>query len=177
MGANQLLGFSKGFRANYYCRVCELAREECEKSTREIPEIIRTKQSVEENRDVLNKNSNASLTDTKGVRMNCLYNSLDSCNMHENVSLDIMHDIHEGVIPSFLTKFFDYCITHGIANEQEITRRIRDFDYGILFQEKKQSSINLTKMNLNQNANQAHCLIIHLLFIFHGKISRKFGLS
>lgn len=45
LGANLVFGFSKGFHATYYCRMCEMSSAECERTTHEIASKIRTKQS------------------------------------------------------------------------------------------------------------------------------------
>lgn len=167
LGANFLFGFSKGFNARYYCRLCTMRREECEVSTHEIDHTIRTKHSHQENLELLKEEPSSSLQDSKGVRMECIYNKLESYHMFENVSLDIMHDMHEGLIHFYLSSFFEHCISKGISNEKDLVRRIRDFNYGPLFEEKKPSLLNLNKTNLGQNAVQSYCLLIHLPFIFY----------
>lgn len=138
-----------------------MPRTECEITTHEIQAKIRTEELVEECVEILNENPTA-LTDTKGV-MSCLYNRLESYNMYANVSLDVM----QGVIPSFLVIFFEYCISIRIATEQDLIRRLRDFDYGALFADKKPSLLGLKKPHLGQNASQLYCLILHLPFIFY----------
>ena len=35
LGLNVSLGFAKGFNANYNCRICELKKEICQKTTKE----------------------------------------------------------------------------------------------------------------------------------------------
>lgn len=169
LGANQMLGFSKSFNANYYCRLCEMSKSECANVTHEMPEKLRTKQSYAKHINILKENPSATLTDTKGVRMECLYDGLESYDIYENVSLDLMHDLHEGVVPSFLTLFFEHCISEGIANEADLIRRIRDYHYGVLFEDKIPSPLALKKSRLGQNASQSYCLILHLPFIFFDK--------
>lgn len=166
LGANFVFGFSKGFNANYYCRFCNMTHSECATATCEMPDKLRTKMSHEENIELLKENPALKLKDTEGVRMDCIYNSLESYNIFENISIDIMHDIFEGVIPSFLLIFFNHCIEKGISNENDIIRRIRDFNYGPLFDKKKPSLLGLRKPHLGQNAYQAYCIILHLPFIF-----------
>lgn len=164
--ANFLFGFSKGFHAHYYCRFCSMTSNECETTTREISDKLRTKESHEENIAMLSEDSNLKLKDTEGVRMHCIYNSLESYSLFENLSIDIMHDIHEGVIPSFLSVFFEHCIEKGVATENILISLIRDFDYGPLFEKKKPSLLGLKKSHLGQNASQAYCIILNLPFIF-----------
>lgn len=42
LGANCVFGFAKGFSAEYYCRICELTRKECQQETHELTEKIRS---------------------------------------------------------------------------------------------------------------------------------------
>lgn len=167
LGANFLFGFSKGFNAHYYCRICDMHREVCEVTTRELPETLRKKQTHQENVKLMEENATCTLKESVGVRMDCLYNSLENYDIFDNVSLDIMHDLHEGIIPYFLTAFFEHCISNQIETEQNLVRKVRDFTYGQLFQVNKPSLLGLKKTHLGQNASQAYCLIVHLPFIFH----------
>lgn len=45
LGANFVMGFSKGFNANYYCRICSMPSVECEATTKEVPDKLRSKLS------------------------------------------------------------------------------------------------------------------------------------
>lgn len=55
LGANQVFGFSKGFHANYFCRICKMTRTDCMVTTHEIPDNLRTEESHEENIAMLKK--------------------------------------------------------------------------------------------------------------------------
>lgn len=167
LGANTLFGFSKGFNANFYCRICSMNREECECSVKEIPDKLRSNASHQRNIELIKENPATKLKDSEGVRMECIYNKLENYDIFNNASLDIMHDVHEGIIPSFLETFFNYCIRNKIETEQEIIRMIRDFNYSALFQKTKPSLLSFTKSHFGQNATQAHCLILHMPFIFY----------
>lgn len=167
LGANTVFGFSKGFNANYYCRLCEMSRDECEITTHELADKLRSKASHEEHIKLVNENPQCTLTESMGVRMACLYNTLKNYDMFENVSFDIMHDMHEGIIPFFLTAFFEYCIEQKIYSENDIIRKIRDFNYGYTFTKNKPSLLGMKKTHLGQNASQSYCIIVHLPFIFH----------
>lgn len=166
LGANLVFGFSKGFHATYYCRMCEMSNAECERTTHEIASKIRTKQSHYEQIENLKENPSLKLKETQGVRMDCKYNSLKSYNLFDNPSIDIMHDILEGVIISFLEVFFNLCIENGVT-EFDLNQIVRDFNYGRLYEKKKPSTLGLKKSHLGQNASQAYCIIIHLPFMFN----------
>lgn len=42
LGGNTALGFVESFRANYYCRVCTMHRDQTQKATREISKLLRS---------------------------------------------------------------------------------------------------------------------------------------
>lgn len=47
----------------------------------------------------------------------------------------------------------------------DLTARIRDFEYGFINRKNKTSLLNTEKKNLNQNASQTYCLAIFVPFI------------
>lgn len=77
-----------------------------------------------------------------------------------------MHDVNEGIIPFFLTTFFEYCDKQKIDKKSEIIRLVRDYNYGELNKNIKPSKISFTSANLGQNVSQLNCIMIHLPFIF-----------
>lgn len=172
LGSNTVFGFSKGFNATFYCRICEMSRDQCEISTYEVADKLRSKLSHEEHVKFVNENPKCKLTDSVGVRMGCLYNTLENYDMFENATFDIMHDIHEGIIPFFLGVFFEHCIQQKIYTESQLIQKIRDFNYGHTYKKSKPSVLSLKKAHLGQNASQSYCIIIHLPFIFHDKKER-----
>lgn len=167
LGANFVFGFSKGFNAQYYCRICEMQKEECESTTHEVTEKLRNKQTHRQNVELMKENPTCTLKESEGVRMECLYNNLAYYDIFDNISLDIMHDLHEGIIPLFLTAFFEYCVSQQIETEHVLVTKVRDFTYGKLFQDYKPSLVGLKKTHLGQSAMQAYCLIVHLPYIFN----------
>lgn len=132
LGANIVLGFAKSFSANYYCRICSMEKKECEITVEEVPQKLRTTSTHLQN---VQKSINQQLSE--GVRMECAFNSLISFDMFENMSLDIMHDMHEGVVHSFLTAFLNKGIEIGAFTENTLIAKVRDFPYGQLSKKKQ----------------------------------------
>lgn len=50
---------------------------------------------------------------------------------------------------------------------EQLTFRIRDFNYGYISRKSKPSSLKIQKDNLNQNATQSYYLMINLPFILY----------
>lgn len=170
LGANTILGFSESFSATYFCRLCEHTKTECKQLVQIDSAKMRTVQSYERQIQTLETNAHhVDLKKNKGVQKQCLFNKLKSYFVLWNVTMDVMHDINEGVVPFFLRQFFTYCTSNNICTEGNLVQRIRDYTYGTLNSRNKPSKLKMKKKNLGQNASQLYCIITHLPFIFHDK--------
>lgn len=169
LGANVSFGFAGSFSAEFFCRFCVTTKTETHTMIHEDISKRRTISQYNEQLKKLKSNPNLSLKDTLGIHKNCLLNELKHFHVISHPSIDIMHDICEGVIPFFLTKFYSYCIENKISNEPDLIRRIRDFHYGQLNSRNKPSRLRLERPTLGQNAKQSFCIMIHLPFIFNDK--------
>lgn len=166
LGANVLFGFAQSFAAEYYCRFCECLKVETKEMVNENVTKRRSKESYNHQIERLAASPDLGLKDTKGIKKNCLFNRLNSFHVSTNLSIDIMHDIFEGVIPFFLKSFFQYCVDHGISTHSDLIRRIRDFNYGTLNTRNKPSLLQMSSGHLGQCAIQLYCIMIHMPFIF-----------
>lgn len=177
LGANSVFGFTECFIASYFCRICECDKTECHSLTKANKQKYRTRASYEKNvKEAEKKNRKLDLKVSKGVRRNCKFNDLQYFHSIDNASVDVMHDINEGVVAYCLHDFFAYIIDKKIISAEDIQRRVRDFNYTESFKKIKPSLINFDKHNLNQNASQLYCLYVNLPFIFVDLI-QSFGES
>lgn len=167
LGANQSLGFVEGFNANYYCRICELSKEECRTMYKEDVSKKRSRENYEKHMIEIENSTNVDYTQTRGLKRYCALNDLKFFHILENPSVDIMHDLNEGVIPFLLKHLFKYCISERILKEEALKKMIQYHDYGILNRKNVPSQINMDKHNLNQNASQSLCLFRNIPFILH----------
>lgn len=85
--------------------------------------------------------------------------------MFQNPTVDIMHDLNEGVIPFLMKHLFALCLSSRILTEGTLKQKMQYFDFGVCNRGMTPSVINLGKRNLNQNASQSKCLFQHLPFI------------
>lgn len=167
--ANRMLGFSEGFSAKFFCRFCECTKEETQTLT---VENISKRRSIEEYElqlENLESDPTLSLQQTKGVHKNCVLNGLKNFHVLSNLTIDIMHDISEGVILYFLSAFYQFCIDNRICNKPDLIHRIRDYNYGSLNKRNKPSQLQIDRPNLGQNATQSYTIMMHLPFIFGDK--------
>lgn len=90
LGLNGILGFTESFRCHHFCRLCRVEKKFTDFQFSEDLSKWRTKENYIE--DVLL--NNISLT---GVCKDCPWNILLKFHVVENFSVDIMHDLLEGV--------------------------------------------------------------------------------
>lgn len=171
LGGNILLGLHGSFNSNHYCRICLATKQQCQEMTKEDPSQLRTVDNYNQCLAILD--SNAKVKDTKGVKEYCHLNDLQHFHTMNNISVDFMHDILEGLIPFTLEHIFNYCVTKKIATIDHIQGMIDCYNFGELDKFNKPSKINLDRKNLGQNASQSYCLFTNLpyiLFKFRDKL-------
>lgn len=105
------------------------------------------------------------LTESKGIKSPCILNTLGNFHILSNVSVDLMHDMFEGVIGFSLEQTLNYCVRRKIASIDQLRSFIESFHYGDLSKSNKPSKLCLDKKNIGQNASQARCLFFHIPFI------------
>lgn len=101
LGLHEKLGFATSFRANYNCIFCKTHRNVMEKMTEEDPLTLRNMEEYE--KDVLNIDTSSS-----GIKKESIFNKLPSFHVTTNHSVDIMHDIFEGICHYDLAAIFNY---------------------------------------------------------------------
>ena len=88
LGVNSILGFVEGFNATYFCRFCLSKRSEIHKVTDEKNCELRSEENYF---DLLNVNV------LSGIVQDCVFNHLVSFHATKHPSIDVMHDIVEGI--------------------------------------------------------------------------------
>lgn len=166
LGGNFILGITESFNSNFCCRICECSKAERHIEVCENPEKMRGRKSYSGYLKIIEKNNDFDLNDTKGIVRYCPFNELQYFHIFDNLSVDIMHDMNEGVIPHFLTKFFNSLISSTSLKFDVLNAKVRDFNYGLLNKMYSPSNINLKKHSLGQSARQIYNVMIHVPFIF-----------
>lgn len=165
LGKNGVFGFVECFVATYFCRICELSSIECKKNVEEIPEKMRKKSDYDSIVVHLIDNENPDFKESKGVKKYCVFNDLQNFHILNNCSVDVMHDVNEGVVPFFIKFLFERIIQKKITSASELQALCRDHNYGWFWKKYKPLSIKFERKNLNQNAMQSYCLMLNLPFI------------
>jgi hypothetical protein len=106
LGLNQMQGFVESFNAHFYCRFCKLPKCDCKNFIWENEKLLRNKSNYR--KDIMT--NNYKLT---GIKEESIFNSLLDFHVTQNPSIDIMHDLREGVdhyilmliLKSFIPKY------------------------------------------------------------------------
>lgn len=162
LGIHTLLGFSEGFMANFPCRRCNMHKNECKSCSSENKDLIRTKESY--NND-LEKNCFSST----GIKFDSVLNELPYFHVVNNVSFDIMHDLLGGVVPDFLRNMLTSFITDKFISLNQLNHRIESFNYGPHYSKTKPTFFKAGflkgDVQSNQYSSQVSCLLICLPII------------
>lgn len=166
LGANQALGFVTSFNSTYFCRICEMSKSECKITSCEDSSKIR---KIDEYNRVIKHIENCidvDFKESKGIKMKCILNDLQYFHTLTNWSVDIMHDLNEGIVPFAGKELFLKLIELNLYSVERLNDWVMHFDYGLLNQRNHPSCISLEKTHLHQNASQNKCLLQHIPFIF-----------
>ena len=112
VGLNLILGYSRSFSANYYCRICKMSKVECQYATIAKKSTLRTEANYET--DVAENDFVSS-----GIREESVFNKVHFFHCTRNLVADIMHDLAEGILP----------LETGLVSHQIIlVEKLIDFD-------------------------------------------------
>ncbi|XP_016663981.2 uncharacterized protein LOC107885069, partial [Acyrthosiphon pisum] len=124
LGLHSILGFSESFISNYPCRFCRSSKEECHKMLFKINDKLRTIDNYATDVDV----ENVSLT---GIKELCIWNSIESFHVVNNLSVDLMHDLLEGVCNYDMSGILrSFILDSKYFSVETLNSKIQLFDYG-----------------------------------------------
>lgn len=82
-----MLGFETSFNSSYCCRICRVGKLEMHKLLAENTNVLRTVHNYSEDVDEV----------AHGVIEECVFNALPYFHVCDNISIDPMHDLFEGI--------------------------------------------------------------------------------
>jgi hypothetical protein len=123
LGLNEILGFVKSFTANHPCRVCKISREKLIIDER--PDSSMRRNESNYNEDVLL--NNPKLT---GVKERCVFDQIPSFNVYDDISVDIMHDLFEGICHYDISLVLGHFIENNFFTLEILNNRKTYFSYG-----------------------------------------------
>lgn len=179
LAANCLHGMVESFQANYFCRICLSHKTNIQNLFSEANCELRNSQ-------LYNQHCRAAVnSDEKnlyGIKFYSILNDLNFFKLCDSLSVDIMHDILEGVIPYELKLFLGEVINLKLISVADLNNRLHLYDYGSVNSRNKPSPIIFDKSNISfrQKAIQAWCLfryfplIIDDLIVVVPELEKKF---
>lgn len=160
-GLNTTCGFSESFSAKYWCRICTASSDECKELVEEMSSLVRTVESYET--ELKNGCKNSS------IKENCVFNQIDNFHIAENMSLDFMHDVSEGVAVYTVRNIIDALIKDKIITLSVVNSKIERFPYGDVESSKPRPLYyavskkgDQIKLKCNQSASEMLCLTRYL---------------
>lgn len=133
LGANGLYGFNESFSSTYYCRFCLISGEEAQNCYKHSEMPIRNYESHVDH--VLNA--------TFGVKTTCALDLLTYYNFIDNPSVDLMHDLLEGVVQYELKLVLRKLIEMKCFTLDTLNARLQAHNFGRIESKNKPSSIRL----------------------------------
>lgn len=162
LGMNRICGFSSSFMAKYFCRICSATSDQCHNMIEEDETLLREKQSYQ--KDVVENKF-----EKTGIKEECIFNKLNKFDITENMSVDIMHDVSEGIIPYTLSNVLESLIKENVITLDTINKRIESFRYNELEKSNKprvlffsQGKKGGQKLKIKQSASEMLCLCRYL---------------
>lgn len=165
LGANMSLCLAEGFRAKYFCRICTMSIDECQRITEDDLQKYRYKTHYEQMLNIVRESEKVDLKQTFGVKRYCALNDLSQYHIFNNFCVDIMHDLFEGVVSFLLENVFQFLIKNKVFKEDDLKMMVKFHQYPKKFRRNKPSILNVTKHNMGQNTTQMKCLFLNLPFI------------
>ena len=159
LGLNQILGFTSGFSANHYCRLCKSHKSDMQTMLREDTSTLRT-----ENNFVLDLNrADPSAT---GIKKLSVLNKIENYHVAENDILDPMHDLAEGVGNFGLSKILEYYLTEGILTMEIVNGNIKRFNFLQSNRPPPLKYSNILKGDLTLSASELIVLVMNFNLLF-----------
>lgn len=173
LGQNMICGFTDSFKSNYYCRICTASNKQCQEMIEENEDLLRDIESYEE--DITGNNLAES-----SIKEECIFNKINKFHIAENMSLDPMHDVPEGVADYTMSKAIEGIISTEKISLQTINNRIETFEFNELEISNRPRPLFYTvgqkggrKIKIKQSASEMLCLIRYFGLMIGDLVSAK----
>lgn len=162
LGTNGIVGMQECFSTGKFCRHCLIDYEDLSKAVEESQVELRTKSNYQSDVEA----SQATGKIVNGVKTYCILNQLRNFHFIDAPTVDLMHDILEGVGQWSCKEFLSFIILAKLLSEHQINGRIAAFNFGQQESSSLPNSISYAKKGLGLKAAPAWCFIRHVPLIF-----------
>lgn len=158
LGLNQILGYTEGFTANFFCRICRMHNKDTRQELYQDSSILRNRDNYKSDLDI----NNARLT---GIKTESVFNKLKYFHVVDNSIGDLMHDWAEGICHyDMLIILRQFIYEEKLFTLELLNQRIKSHDYGQSFSKNKPLEIThdlLMKDKLKYSASEMYCFIMN----------------
>lgn len=171
LGVNTVLGFG-GFSSNHFCRFCKEHKTSTQSSCGANASHLRTVTNYETDIAI----NNFSLT---GIHEMCVFHSLNSFHVTSNFSVDVMHDVFEGICHYDLQLILnDFINVKHYFTLDLLNSRKRSFVYGELENGNKSGdispdSIQKSSCKFKMSAREMMCFLHFLPLMIGDKVFKN----
>jgi hypothetical protein len=123
LGLNEILGYTKCFTANFQCRICKIQVDKMREASVDDPALWRNESTYQQYVET----QNVSLT---GIHESCVFNKIPSFQVWENKSIDLMHDVFEGVAHYDLGAVLNYGLNKKLFTLEDLNLQKNTLNYG-----------------------------------------------
>lgn len=124
LGIHSMTGFLESFSANYPCRVCRVRKEVMKYQVEEDISLLRNTENYES--DLLQNQPSET-----GIKEKCVWLSVKNFNLFDQVGVDSMHDILEGVAKYIMSFLITYFIRDAkFFTLEQLNYKLQGFNYG-----------------------------------------------
>jgi hypothetical protein len=158
LGLHSILGFVEGFTANFPCRFCIVNKSVLIKQVEENTALLRTVENYES--DLCKDNYS-----TTGIRHRCIFNDIPSFHVTSNCSVDLMHDVLEGVCSYDMSHILRYLIIEKkYLSVETFNFRVSTFNYSHVERSNRPPCISKDnlKKGLRTSSSEMLCLTRYL---------------
>jgi len=167
LGMHSILGFTESFSGHYSCRLCLTEKDDIQLVHNEddFRVVLRDRSIYDQHCSELE--SDPQLKSTHGLKRSSTLNSLQYFHVCHNYSLDVMHDLLEGVVQFEMKLLFEY-LSEKFVTRSELLSRIYSYDYGYLERKNRPTKVNLEHSGntIGLNSIQALCLVKNIPLLF-----------
>lgn len=157
LGLHSMMGFTESFSANFSCRVCKVPKEILKVQCYEDESLLRNNSNYEYDLSL----GDVSLT---GIKDRCVWLDVKNFNLWDQVGVDVMHDILEGVAKYILSFMIMEYTQKKLFSLKVLNEIILAFDYG---PDNKNKPCTLEKEQLTRgNVRQSSGEMLTLLRFF-----------
>lgn len=169
LGLNDILGFTKGFKANFFCRFCKSHRSLTHRQLIEELKSLRSYQNY--GVDVLIGDMSKT-----GINENSVFNDIFKFHVIRNFCVDVLHDFFEGICHYDICNIIINLINKGYFTLDELNANLKHHNYGPFVKNKKLDPItreNLENTTLKMSGEEMKTFITNFSLIIGHRVDRN----